>query len=469
MSNRGASLVLRDHGDAGKGEAAPKFRFGPAGGLIGRGAQCSWVLVDPERILSKEHAAISYKDGIFSLKALGRNGVFMNGGLDPIATGVPIPLKVGDRLRLGSHEVVVDEILPEPAATASRLADPVPKATAASPGPSVGPAPQPLAQPRPPRVAGNGGTPGARQQLSEDWETRLGELLRPAAALPQTEGARPPPASRPLGELPPPTVTLPPACAPAGTTLREDALAGQQTEWGKDGPLRTLLMGREPLPPGPAPERHDPPWAMETRLFAELLPDMSEPDAHGPAPVEPAAVPDGWTLPPDAAFLRGIGIGLPQLGPGQAAAIAFDLGRALAALSDMLVELSHRQDSPRSNPFASLPTGPLALSELVASTEYHPGQIERMVRERISEARLGRDRAAGRSGAAAIDLTLFEPAKLMARWKLDPRRRDSGARAWAMYETSFPALVEAAKAGQASSAGEAAARPVTSPGIRAWP
>jgi type VI secretion system FHA domain protein len=452
---------------AGNGDSVTTFRFGPAGGVIGRGAQCSWVLADPERILSKEHAAIRYQDGVFSLTALGRNGVFINGGVDPIASGVPVPLTAGDRLRLGYYDLMVDDILPGPASAAPRSADTGPKAPQAPAGPPVGPVPQPAAQPRVARPASTAGMTGSpRPPLSEDWESRLGELLRPAAA----NGVAAPPIIRPLGDLPPPTIVLQPASAPADTKRPQDGLEDQQSEWGTDGPLRALLLGRVAPAPAPAPAapvRQERAWATEPRLFAEIGPELAERPTPASAPVEPAAMADGWTpppLPPDAAFLRGLGIGLPQIGTGHAAAIAFDLGRALAALSDMLVELSHHPDTPRGNPFASLPTGPLALSELVASAAYRPGQIERMVRETIGEARRTRDQAAGRRAAAALDLSLLEPAKLLARWKLDPRRRDSGARAWALYETSFPALIE-----QARASAEPLIHPVTTPRTRSSP
>jgi hypothetical protein len=168
----------------------------------------------------------------------------------------------------------------------------------------------------------------------------------------------------------------------------------------------------------------------------------------------PRADPAAPPLPPDAAFLRGIGIGLPQLSAAQAAVIAYDLGRALAALADLMVEVSHRPDpapvgAPGADPFAIFPTGPLALSELVASPDYRPGQIERAVRQAIARTRRQQAEAPDGDG---IDPAALAPAALMRRWNLDPRRRDSAARAWALYEHRFPELIATARNGRDTAA-----------------
>lgn len=48
--------------------------FGPAGGVIGRGEGCHWVIHDRERLLSKRHAQVSFRDGVFFLTDTSGNG-----------------------------------------------------------------------------------------------------------------------------------------------------------------------------------------------------------------------------------------------------------------------------------------------------------------------------------------------------------------------------------------------------------
>ena len=49
--------------------------FNQDGGVIGRGEGCDWVIPDRKRQVSKHHATISYRDGMFFLTDTSRNGV----------------------------------------------------------------------------------------------------------------------------------------------------------------------------------------------------------------------------------------------------------------------------------------------------------------------------------------------------------------------------------------------------------
>jgi type VI secretion system FHA domain protein len=473
LSESAGFIALKKLYPAGAPGSPDLVRFGPAGGVIGRGSQCGWVLDDPERVISKEHAKIVFHNGDFFVVGLGRNGVYMNGDATPLAGDVPTRLQAGDRLKLGRAEILVEEIV-------------APTRAAAPPGaagPSVGP------------PAGLAPAADAERRLSEEWESRLGELLRtPASSTAPAASAPAPPegvragsaangmAQRPAGlgplvDLPPPTVVLAPEQQACSEAPRAAAPASEPlTGWNRQGPLSSLLLGREALQPrddagaaaragiptaGPEPARAAPqaqpqPWPQPHQadpaaelpplLLAGLPPLRMTDPPHADQSVPP--------LPPDAAFLRGIGIGLPQLSAAQAAVIAYDLGRALAALADLMVEVSHRHESasggpPPGGPFAALPTGPLALSELVASPDYRPGQIERTVRDAIARARRLHGDA---PDAFGMDVAMLAPAALMRRWNLDPRRRDSAARAWALFETHFPDLIATARNGHASKA-----------------
>ena len=70
---------------------------------LGRGSENDWVLPDPERVLSKRHCAITFRNDVWQVVDSSSNGTFLNGRcLDP---GVPRPLRDGDRLAFGAYEV----------------------------------------------------------------------------------------------------------------------------------------------------------------------------------------------------------------------------------------------------------------------------------------------------------------------------------------------------------------------------
>lgn len=99
-----------------------EFGFGPDGGTIGRSLKNDWVLPDPERFISGQHATIDYQAGSYYLADLSSNGVYVNGALEPLGRGNPRRLFDGDQIRMGNFEMLVrlDEGLdldlpPEPA------------------------------------------------------------------------------------------------------------------------------------------------------------------------------------------------------------------------------------------------------------------------------------------------------------------------------------------------------------------
>lgn len=49
--------------------------FSQAGGVIGRGADCDWIIPDPKRHMSSHHARISYHEGAFHLTDISSNGI----------------------------------------------------------------------------------------------------------------------------------------------------------------------------------------------------------------------------------------------------------------------------------------------------------------------------------------------------------------------------------------------------------
>lgn len=49
--------------------------FKQAGGVIGRGEDCDWIIPDRKRHLSNHHAIVSYREGTFFLTDTSSNGV----------------------------------------------------------------------------------------------------------------------------------------------------------------------------------------------------------------------------------------------------------------------------------------------------------------------------------------------------------------------------------------------------------
>lgn len=74
---------------------------------IGRAAQSDWVLQDPERILSKHHCTVLYRDGAYWLTDFSVNGTFINDCEQQIGRHQTVEIKDGDRFTLGEYEIAV--------------------------------------------------------------------------------------------------------------------------------------------------------------------------------------------------------------------------------------------------------------------------------------------------------------------------------------------------------------------------
>ncbi len=72
---------------------------------LGRGAECDWVLNDPDRVLSKRHCAVEFLSGAWQVRDLSTNGTFVNSSGEPLGRDRTKELRDGDRLRLGAYEI----------------------------------------------------------------------------------------------------------------------------------------------------------------------------------------------------------------------------------------------------------------------------------------------------------------------------------------------------------------------------
>lgn len=381
-----------------------------------------------------------------------------------IAQGSAIPLKRHDHLKLGLEELAVQNVVtvPEPVRPPVQGVPPLPSPLFVSPQAGDSQALQAAAM--------------DESSMSEEWETRLDSFLkRPEAAVraerqgeaPRATAAAPTEGRAPyLGRgiradvvagLPPPIVVLQdaPLPPPSSPARRNDVSVSEGMD---EGPLAAFLAGRPAQPaklehlaapaampsvsPVSVPDTPPPLQPEPLPSIADLTQLLNGSDVAASAPPRLAPVARHAGMPPDAAFLHGIGIGLPLRDVQMAAETAYDLGRALAALADFLVETAHRDARISGQAFAALPTGALALSEIVSARDYLPGDVELAVRQVIRQIR--ELQAEGHPGAVVLDPRELEPGRLLLKWRLDAGHRATPARAWTLYKAHFGELIEQA-------------------------
>jgi type VI secretion system protein ImpI len=79
--------------------------FSQAGGVIGRAEQCDWVIPDSKRVLSGQHARVSYQNGSFYLTDTSSNGIrFKDTGAN-LDKGKAHRIKHGSVYSLGDFEI----------------------------------------------------------------------------------------------------------------------------------------------------------------------------------------------------------------------------------------------------------------------------------------------------------------------------------------------------------------------------
>lgn len=127
MTEPNSTLYLRVLSRQGVAVSGPAASFGPQGGTIGRAAGNALVLDDPERTVSRVHAQIVCRDGVWAVIDRGSNAMLCNDL--PLGAGNEAPLSAGDRLHIGDFEVGVElraavpALEPAAPAAASRASD----------------------------------------------------------------------------------------------------------------------------------------------------------------------------------------------------------------------------------------------------------------------------------------------------------------------------------------------------------
>lgn len=230
------------------------------GGTIGRSPDCTLVLVDDKRAVSRVHAEFSFRDGAYHVVDQGTNPLKVNGV--PLGKGNVSAIRNGDRLLIGPYEVEIREA--GGAAAAPR------GARAAAPPPPPMPAADDWGAPASPAAAsgGNvfddilglgmgGGSPdlGAGEPKSAD---SLFDELGMDFGTPQSSAPPPPPTpQRPKTSPPPAAPSGDPFGGPGGLPADFDPMAPPPAAPSSaplgadfDDDAFSDLMGNGPRAPG---------------------------------------------------------------------------------------------------------------------------------------------------------------------------------------------------------------------------
>lgn len=79
--------------------------FKQAGGVIGRGNDCDWIIPDSKRHLSSHHALISYQEGAFYITDTSCNGIQACDNGAPLPKGEGVRIEHGSLYMLGDFEI----------------------------------------------------------------------------------------------------------------------------------------------------------------------------------------------------------------------------------------------------------------------------------------------------------------------------------------------------------------------------
>lgn len=238
---------------------------------IGRDISNEWSLIDPARVLSKQHCLIEYNGQDYILTDTSTNGVFINSSTDALGRDNSLTLKSGDTIRISDYEINVRvesksvEHLVAPAAPAPV----VEQRTAVSPPPP----------PPPVSVIDD----------NRDWKSILEDEPKPEVSIPEPSGAIDVPELA-QGHYDAPSV---------GMSIPED--------WGTSSPAQNDIQPLVEKTEDPIPEQ-----ISSTNEAAEAAVNQPQPQPQ-PMPVQTPQTAPAQAVPADqqaliTAFLKGAGI-----------------------------------------------------------------------------------------------------------------------------------------------------------------
>jgi type VI secretion system protein ImpI len=279
---------------------------------IGRGAECSWQINDPDMYVSRKHCVITGEAGQFSVTDASRGGLFIDGRDQPLGPGNAARLEPGMRLRLGDTVIRVEMEAPAAVPSPRTQAQVQRKMTHDDFFSQPVTPPPPVQRP---------------QGLPQPFDTGPTDLRRHDTT---PDRAAPPPlfddpftldrsvAARPQGSVPEPIAPRKddfgfgsffdePARPDASETPPPQAPAND--DWWSMPPPVAAPEPPPPAPTAPVPRRPEPVPASAPPILEEgnHIRQPGEPAPPPPEPPRPAA-----PAPSDAAlrdaFFRGLGI-----------------------------------------------------------------------------------------------------------------------------------------------------------------
>jgi FHA domain-containing protein len=234
-------------------------RFDERGGSIGRSDNATMTLPDPERLISRVQANVSFGAATYWLEDVGSaNPVVHNG--QPLGPGVKVPLKPNDDLRIGGYRLTVEYEQTDTAATILRgRVQTTPRAAAAE-APLATPVKagaNPFADLLGPGAAGAGAAPVGSDPFADLLKPSAGDPApmhqaapppRPAAGAPSGAHARLPDDFDPFADLAPqPPPPLAPSPAPADPLSLISPTPGAGKSIDEAFGLDAAPPGRDPM------------------------------------------------------------------------------------------------------------------------------------------------------------------------------------------------------------------------------
>jgi type VI secretion system protein len=338
--------------------------FAAAGASFGRAADNTWVLPDPDRVVSSRHATLAFQNGQYTVIDHSTNGTFINGAAKALGQGNSAVLNNGDVVTIGPFQLqaILRAGAAKPAIDlGASFLDEIKLDRGAAPAPAAAP----IAAP----AAGGG---------LDDLDRWL-EPAAPAAAAPAW-GSNPGGGNAlPMVEASAETDPLALLNRNAGTDDWLTPAAGQSQgdqDWWRDSqpdnaPLHQHAMAMpQPKPAAPdtvniddllglapapaaAPTPVAPPPAFTPPAPAPRA-DITAPKPVAPAPVQPAtamAAPPApapvatTTAPGDLAYELAARLGLANLSPEQLAQLPAEVAAVLRETSARLMDILRARSS----------------------------------------------------------------------------------------------------------------------------
>ncbi len=228
--------------------------FDERGGTIGRADSNQLVLPDPDRTISRVHATVVRRDGVFVIEDRGSNPIVVNGSA--LGKGAAVPLAAGDVVQIGGYTLEV-------------------RAGAAQPLPVMAP-------------PSSAAMPGAGGRIPADWDPmRTGSAPGVPTAMPAAPSPTAATAAARTTVLPPlaPAPVMP--AAPTASPRPGGAASGGAPSIDDLFGLSDKLPDTDPLPRRVLPDD------------VALLSDLGAPAAA--APLRPATLPTPAAPPPPPA------------------------------------------------------------------------------------------------------------------------------------------------------------------------